>query len=82
MPIYINVRCDNDCVVLESASFDNPAETYGDLLNALRSIGWEYTGDIKSPIMTCPRCVEKKQITTTPVTPAGSDHALQKKKTT
>jgi hypothetical protein len=60
MPAYINFVCENSkvCHTVQNVGFESPDETWGDLLSAIRKIGWRIEGVLNTnKIKTyCPNC--------------------------
>jgi hypothetical protein len=58
MAIHVCVTCDEPgCKAVQSAGFDGLAESFGDLVSALPSIGWSVDTDGNSRTARC-RCPE------------------------
>jgi hypothetical protein len=58
MAVYINFVCDNKCSYgIQQINFDNENETWGDMLVAARSWGWELEV-VNSQVVKsiCPEC--------------------------
>ncbi len=50
MGYYLTVVCDtSECSIAQSLRFDERAETFGDMLDALQSKGWDISGDLDKP---------------------------------
>ena len=62
MSIYINCVCDNQCEKgFQPVDFDGLAETWSDMIECLRSVGWtiELEGAIVKSCI-CPLCPKGK----------------------
>ena len=57
MAVWINFVCDHkDCKQLQSANFDQFSETWGDMIEAMKSGGWELDmEDAKVIKAICPK---------------------------
>lgn len=60
MGLHIHMVCDF-CSQGQSASFDSPAETYENLLDAYRGMGWRVNVSDAHKVVgaACPECLSK-----------------------
>ena len=50
MGYYLTIVCaESDCPTAQSLRFDERAETFGDMINALQTKGWQVAGDLDKP---------------------------------
>jgi hypothetical protein len=62
MPLHINFVCDGNCKTLQQVGFDNQSETFGDLLSAMQSIGWDIKeGKDHQLFCLCKTCKQKEE---------------------
>jgi len=62
MPCYTNICCDNCHKTAQGVCFDKEEETFGGMLEFLRTVGWKIEYNTKEKLIsdlvfTCPPCV-------------------------